>query len=173
MLKLSLDKNTVEEIVCYGKKSTYGLKIWGDCYGTSLKDMVEYILKTNKRPMHSTELSKELKKYTKCSEKSIRSNLKIDHPQRFRFFDGSFIGLKNVKYKKSEINFQKMRRIPIIKIKFLLNDLSYPINYLKIIGILNRKFKFNSLQSKIILERFIRDGFIKITKDNYCNYMKI
>ncbi len=90
--------------ICFGRTSTYGLKIWeekhSDIKGGTIRDIVEEFLNGHSEPKHIEEITKYVFKYRDTNAKSIYYNIRLEENNRFVFFKNSIIGIKNKKYNK-------------------------------------------------------------------------
>ncbi len=104
------------QFIFFGRSSTYGLKKWEDeddsIKGGTIKNIVEEYLQQFDEPKHISEISLYLDKYRATTEQNILGNLKINN-QRFIFFYGGFVGLKDKQY----INVENFKELVPIKIK--------------------------------------------------------
>jgi hypothetical protein len=93
----------IDEIIFFGKKSTYGLRKWESnenlITGGTIKDIVLRYLNTKDNPIHISEILDQLTNYRfNTNAKNVITNLKLDPNKQFVFFHQSFIGLKSKKY---------------------------------------------------------------------------
>lgn len=99
-----------QEIIHFGRSSTYGLKKWEiekeGIKGGTIKDIIIDFLKDKKLPIHISIILKHLKKFRgNRDERSVITNVKVDPDERFIVFNQSFIGLRiNVKYYSEKYN---------------------------------------------------------------------
>lgn len=143
------------EIIYFGRSSTFGLKKWentrNDIKGGTIKDIVTELLENSNTPIHITEILEEVHKYrAKTNERNIITNLKLDPNKSFIIFNQKFIGLSNkvndydlIKYEKLPIQLGK-----IIKGKLkknTLNDINQMSNFL------NKNYDLTLKETKNIL----------------------
>ena len=143
------------EIIYFGRSSTFGLKKWentrNDIKGGTIKDIVTELLDNSNTPIHITEILEEVHKYrAKTNERNIITNLKLDPNKSFIIFNQKFIGLSNkgndydlIKYEKLPIQLGK-----IIKGKLKKNTLN-DINQMS--DFLNKNYDLTLKETKNIL----------------------
>jgi hypothetical protein len=172
-------KNNIESIrscmnkernifICFGRSSTYGLRIWekekDNIKGGTIRDIVEDYLNESTEPRHIFEITMHVKKFrTDTYQRSIIDNLRMEINNRFVFFNAGFIGLKNKVYSLDILNYKSINGG-----RFTKNALK-PYNnwdYDKLINHLARKFGYHSIQIKCTLESKLNDGEIIIDKNN-------
>jgi len=103
------------EIIYFGRSSTFGLKKWektrNDIKGGTIKDIITELLKISKTPIHITEILTEIHKYRgKTNERNIITNLKLDPNNSFIIFNQKFIGLAS---KQNNYDLEKYKNLPI------------------------------------------------------------
>ncbi|GAL89533.1 sigma factor-like helix-turn-helix DNA-binding protein [Jejuia pallidilutea] len=103
------------EIIYFGRSSTFGLKKWektrNDIKGGTIKDIITELLENSKTPLHITEILTEIHKYReKTNERNIITNLKLDPNNSFIIFNQKFIGLAS---QKNSYDLEKYRNLPI------------------------------------------------------------
>lgn len=143
------------EIIYFGRSSTFGLKKWentrNDIKGGTIKDIVTELLENSNNPIHITEILEEVHKFrAKTNERNIITNLKLDPNKSFIIFNQKFIGLSDkindydlIKYEKLPIQLGK-----IIKGKLkknTLNDINQMSNFL------NKNYDLTLKETKNIL----------------------
>jgi len=105
-LRASMQKEN--GFICFGRTSTYGLKIWEEKYsdikGGTIRDIVEEILNKYSEPKHIDEITKYVCKYRDTNAKNIYYNIRIEENKRFIFFKNRYVGLKSKKYSNQFIN---------------------------------------------------------------------
>ena len=83
--------------ICFGRTSTYGLKIWEEKYsdikGGTIKNMVMELLQNSTEPIHILDIEKHVKKYRDTEFNSIYRNIQIDKTDTFLILNQSYIGL--------------------------------------------------------------------------------
>lgn len=107
--------NRCNELIYFGRSSTFGLKKWeetrDDIKGGTIKSIITELLENSNTPVHVTEVLEEIHRYRdKTSEKSIISNLKLDPYNSFIIFNQKFIGLAN---KKHTYDLKKYENLPL------------------------------------------------------------
>lgn len=85
-------------LICFGRSSTYGLKIWENklenIKGGTMHDISEEFLLKFKEPKHIAEIAKYVSNYrNNVTSKNLLYNLKSAEHKRFIFFQNNFIGL--------------------------------------------------------------------------------
>ncbi|EDM45727.1 hypothetical protein SCB49_07957 [unidentified eubacterium SCB49] len=143
------------EIIYFGRSSTFGLKKWentrNDIKGGTIKDIVTELLENSNTPIHITEILEEVHKYrAKTNERNIITNLKLDPNKSFIIFNQKFIGLSN---KVNDYDIIKYENLPIqlgktIKGKLkknTLNDINQMSNFL------NKNYDLTLKETKNIL----------------------
>jgi hypothetical protein len=140
--------NRIEEIIYFGRSSTYGLAKWESkdsiIKGGTIKDMVFEFLKSKANPIHIFEIFQYVSKYRKTTSISILSNLTIDPNKVFKFYNYNFIGIKELTHSYNE---EKYSNLPIHLGK-------------KIIGIIQRK----QIENLSDLEIFLNHNY-QLDKD--------
>lgn len=97
-----------DKIICFGRSSTYGLKIWEKKYsnikGGTIREIVEEYLDQKDVPCSLGEIFEYVKRFRpNTHEYSIYSNLVKQEDTKFVFFQNYFIGLKKKVYPASYI----------------------------------------------------------------------
>ncbi|TCZ74065.1 hypothetical protein [Flaviaesturariibacter aridisoli] len=103
----------VPDIICFGKSSTYGLKVWEDekgIRGGTIRDIVEEYLLQNEEPKHILLIEEYVQKYRDTNEKNILTNIKLDSDDRFLILPGAIVGLKSKQYNIKNHRFKKLPR---------------------------------------------------------------
>ncbi|APX99977.1 sigma factor-like helix-turn-helix DNA-binding protein [Lacinutrix venerupis] len=143
------------EIIYFGRSSTFGLKKWentrNDIKGGTIKDIVTELLENSNTPIHITEILEEVHKYrAKTNERNIITNLKLDPNKSFIIFNQKFIGLSNkvndydlIKYEKLPIQLGKIIKGKLKKNTF--NDINQMSNFL------NKNYDLTLKETKNIL----------------------
>lgn len=143
------------EIIYFGRSSTFGLKKWentrNDIKGGTIKDIVTELLENSNTPIHITEILEEVHKYrAKTNERNIITNLKLDPNKSFIIFNQKFIGLSN---KVNDYDLIKYENLPIQLGKIIkgklkkntLNDINQMSNFL------NKNYDLTLKETKNIL----------------------
>ncbi|RAJ16344.1 hypothetical protein [Olleya aquimaris] len=143
------------EIIYFGRSSTFGLKKWentrNDIKGGTIKDIVTELLENSNTPIHITEILEEVHKYrAKTNERNIITNLKLDPNKSFIIFNQKFIGLLN---KVNDYDLIKYENLPIQLGKIIkgklkkntLNDINQMSNFL------NKNYDLTLKETKNIL----------------------
>jgi len=143
------------EIIYFGRSSTFGLKKWentrNDIKGGTIKDIITELLENSNTPIHITEILEEVHKYrAKTNERNIITNLKLDPNKSFIIFNQKFIGLSN---KVNDYDLIKYENLPIqlgkiIKGKLKKNTLN-DINQMS--DFLNKNYDLTLKETKNIL----------------------
>ncbi|MGD0712002.1 MAG: hypothetical protein ABR968_12580 [Bacteroidales bacterium] len=94
-----------DEIICFGRTSTYGLKKWetekAEIKGGTIREIVEQYLRNFNEPKHIDEITEHVNKYRNTNSRSVITNLKLfkkrtdGKPNPFKFFDKGYVGLVN------------------------------------------------------------------------------
>lgn len=143
------------QIIYFGRSSTFGLKKWektrDDIKGGTIKDIITELLEDSKVPLHINEILQEIHKYRdKTNERNVITNLKLDPNNSFIIFNQKFIGLTN---KKSSYDLLKYENLPVqlgklinrkIK-KKLITDINQMSNFL------NENYNLTTKETKNIL----------------------
>lgn len=146
-----------DEIIYFGRSSTFGLKRWensrDNIRGGTIKDIITEILEESQTPIHIVEILNEIHKYREpTNERNVITNLKLDPYNSFIIFNQKFIGLA---IKKNLYNLKKYENLPIQlgkKINGLIknqkiNTEGEMLNYLYINYHLTNKESLNILTS--------------------------
>lgn len=143
------------EIIYFGRSSTFGLKKWektrNDIKGGTIKDIITELLENSKTPIHITEILTEIHKYRrKTNERNIITNLKLDPNNSFIIFNQKFIGLTS---KKHNYDLEKYKNLPIqlgktIKGKIKKKEIT-DINQMS--DFLNKNYHLTTKETKNIL----------------------
>ncbi len=150
-----------------GRTSTYGLKKW-ETENTSLKggtirDIAEEYLEKHSSPQHIFDIVQYVKKYRNTSSTSIFRNIQAEESNRFVFFEGGFIGLKNKIYAPDDIVFKRVAgtnfRLDILK-KFS------GWNYDKVVSYYVNTYDYKAVQVINLFETKIQTGEIILNPDN-------
>lgn len=107
--------NRSDEIIYFGRSSTFGLKKWentrDNIKGGTIKDIITEYLEQSETPIHIVEILKEIHQYRdKTNERNVITNLKLDPNNSFIIFRQKFIGLKR---KRESYNLAKYENLPI------------------------------------------------------------
>jgi len=92
--------------VPFGRTSVYGLKVWEevkDIRGGTIRDIAEEFLMKHSEPKHIDEITDFVNKYRNTNAKNIYANLSMEENNRFEFFKGLMVGLKSIKYGKTNL----------------------------------------------------------------------
>lgn len=94
------------EIIYFGRTSTFGLRKWENekegIKGGTIRSIVKEFLETKTTPIHISEITDNVVIYRpNTNKKNIYSNLKMDESGLFVFFQNSFIGLSRKAYSSS------------------------------------------------------------------------
>jgi hypothetical protein len=153
--------NRSNEIIYFGRSSTFGLKKWensrDDIKGGTIKNIVTDLLEESKNPIHIIEILNKIHQYREqTNERNVITNLKLDPNNNFIFFNQKFIGLRSKinsydreKYKGLPIQLGKKIKGLIIK-KNIINQ-EEMLSYLKINYVLTTKESLNILTSLNII----------------------
>lgn len=143
------------EIIYFGRSSTFGLKKWektrNDIKGGTIKDIITALLENSKTPLHITEILTEIHKYRgKTNERNIITNLKLDPNSSFIIFNQKFIGLAS---KQNNYSIEKYKNLPIqlgktIKGKLINKEIT-DINQMS--DFLNKNYDLTTKETKNIL----------------------
>ncbi len=146
-----------DEIIYFGRSSTFGLKRWensrDNIRGGTIKDIITELLEESQTPIHVIEILNEIHKYREpTNERNVITNLKLDPYNSFIIFNQKFIGLA---IKKNLYNLKKYENLPIQlgkKISGLIknqkiNTEGEMLNYLYINYHLTNKESLNILTS--------------------------
>jgi hypothetical protein len=103
-IRASMQRKT--GFVTFGRTSVYGLKVWEeekDIRGGTIRDIAEEFLLKESEPQHLDEITDYINRYRATNAKNIYSNLKMEENNRFVFYTGLIIGLKNKNYNKTNL----------------------------------------------------------------------
>lgn len=85
-------------LIYFGRSSTYGLKEWEEdlnIKGGTIRDIAEEFLMKYSEPKHIDDITDFVNMYRNTNAKNIYANLKMEENNRFEFYTGLKIGLKN------------------------------------------------------------------------------
>jgi len=146
-----------DEIIYFGRSSTFGLKRWensrDNIKGGTIKDIITELLEESQTPIHIVAILNEIHQYREqTNERNVITNLKLDPYDSFIVFNQKFIGLTR---KMNLYNLEKYENLPIQlgkKIKSLIkkqeiNSQAEMLNYLDINYQLTNKESLNILTS--------------------------
>ncbi|MBV4356304.1 hypothetical protein [Pinibacter aurantiacus] len=150
-----------------GRTSTYGLKKWEleDKFvkGGTIRDIAEEYLAKYDKPQHAYDIVNYVKQFRDTSATNILSNIQAEDKNRFVFFEGGYIGLKNKYYAPSDTVFKRVAgtffRIEILK-KF--NDW----NYADVVAHYVNLYGYTPVQVISVLENRIQTGEIILNENN-------
>jgi len=103
-IRASMQRKT--GFVPFGRTSVYGLKVWEevkDIRGGTIRDIAEEFLMKHSEPKHIDEITDFVNKYRNTNAKNIYANLSMEENNRFEFFKGLMVGLKSIKYGKTNL----------------------------------------------------------------------
>lgn len=157
--------NRSDEIIHFGRSSTFGLKKWEKeksyLKGGTIRELISELLLINNRPIHIKDIYKFIIKYRPNTNiKSIKTNISLSN--KFIKFQNNYIGLSSNKYHenyydKSETD-KNISEIINENAKTIFNNISNEI--------INGKSEFSSLLKKMILENKILES-IQLCSENY------
>ncbi|ALL06417.1 hypothetical protein AQ505_13460 [Pedobacter sp. PACM 27299] len=113
-LRASMTRKT--GFVPIGRSSIYGLKIWEsekNIRGGTIRDITEEFLSSQSSPQHINEITEYVNQFRDTNAKSIYSNLQMEGNNRFTFFTGLTIGLRNKQYDTN--NFVRLDQAPMLR----------------------------------------------------------
>lgn len=89
-----------DTFMCFGRTSTYGLKIWEkeNVRGGTIRELVNDLLHKRNSPAHIDEILSYLLQFRSTNAKNVMSNLILDESNTFVVFPGQFVGLKSKSY---------------------------------------------------------------------------
>lgn len=103
-IRASMQRKT--GFVPFGRTSVYGLKVWEevkDIRGGTIRDIAEEFLMKHSEPKHIDEITDFVNKYRNTNAKNIYANLSMEENNRFDFFKGLKVGLKSIKYERTNL----------------------------------------------------------------------
>ncbi|GAB1450016.1 hypothetical protein MASR2M47_00720 [Draconibacterium sp.] len=103
-IRASMQRKT--GFVPFGRTSVYGLKVWEeekDIRGGTIRDIAEEFLMKHSEPKHIDEITDFVNKYRDTNAKNIYANLSMEENNRFIFFKGLMVGLKSIKYERTNL----------------------------------------------------------------------
>ncbi|HWB26314.1 MAG TPA: hypothetical protein VG738_12575 [Chitinophagaceae bacterium] len=160
--------NRERELFIYiGRTSTYGLKKWElenkNLKGGTIRDIAEEYLNQHDKPQHTYDIVKYVKQYRNTSSSSIFRNIQAEDNNRFVFFEGGYIGLKNKNYTPSDTIFKRVAgtnfRTEVLK-KF------NGWNYDKLISYYVKTHNYTPVQVINLFESKIEAGELILNNDN-------
>ncbi|WP_024482375.1 hypothetical protein [Cellulophaga baltica] len=129
------------DIIYFGRSSTYGLKQWektrNDIKGGTIKDIITDLLEKEETPIHITEILHEIHKYRdKTNARNILTNLKLDPYNSFIVFNQKFVGLTNKRHLYDVVKYNnlpiQLGKVIIGKINSnSISDINEMSNFLK------------------------------------------
>ena len=152
-----------------GRKTRYGLKEWEkimDIKPGSIKQLCYDYINEKSSPVHIFELVQYIKKHRKTTRNNIATNLQLDPHDKYEFFPGSFIGLREKKYNSNIISsFVPMSPVYSSKIgEFMRNHILYP--YKALIERYAEESGMLPIQIEDIISGKIENGIFKIKGEN-------
>jgi len=157
--------------------STYGLKKWelnGTQMGGTIKQVVEKILDNYDEPQHIYSIAVQVLKYRNTTLRSIFTNINLDTHNKFKVFEGGFIGLPSKTYRPETTIFNKVS--PHWFSFFIRNYLINNRTQLKaheIYKLLALKFNVKPIQIEALINDRIDSYEISIDEDGYIVSNKI
>jgi hypothetical protein len=156
-----------ELFIYIGRTSTYGLKKWElenkNLKGGTIRDIAEEYLEQHDTPQHTYDIVNYVKQYRDTSGSSIFRNIQAEDNNRFVFFEGGYIGLKNKNYAPSDTVFKRVAgtnfRTEVLK-KF------NGWNYDKLITYYVKTHNYTPVQVINLFETKIQAGEIILNDDN-------
>ncbi|MDQ1266891.1 MAG: hypothetical protein QG635_2044 [Bacteroidota bacterium] len=151
-----------KDLIIFGKITRYGLQKWNNFEGPYLKDMIASILKEEALPLNILDLALRLKMPENTSENQIIDYLKQYSDDTFVIFNFGFIGLKDLKYNQSDIDFKLVTEndIQVIKDFVMYNFINR--NYYVVVHNISRKFNLPMSQAQIIMKIFMKDKIFAV-----------
>lgn len=156
-----------ELFIYIGRTSTYGLKKWElenkNLKGGTIRAIAEEYLEQHDTPQHTYDIVNYVKQYRDTSGSSIFRNIQAEDNNRFVFFEGGYIGLKNKNYAPSDTVFKRVAgtnfRTEVLK-KF------NGWNYDKLITYYVKTHNYTPVQVINLFETKIQAGEIILNDDN-------
>lgn len=155
------------EIIYFGRSSTYGLKKWenekSNIKGGTIKNLIIDYLEDKDEPVHIYEILDEVHRYREATNaKNIITNLKLDPQKQFIIFNQSFIGLKTKKYSGNLTTFPKFLG------KSITGYLKDNKNIYKddLTKYFSKQLSISLINMEYILKKLIEEDFIKIDDKN-------
>lgn len=150
-----------------GKSSTFGLRKWENereyLKGGTIRDIIEEYLTMESEPKHISEILNYVSKYRNSKERSVMNNIKVDESNRFVFYEGNFIGLRNKSYPSSSTDFKRVvgaifsQRVLKKYDGWILDDfIEHYVN----------KYDYQPVQVKHMIDKKINKNQIRLTLDN-------
>lgn len=149
-----------------GRSSTYGLRKWEqeqeNLKGGTIRDIVEEYLEMAEGPKHIAEIMTYVLKYRDTNEKNVLSNMKLEENERFIFFDGGFIGIKDKDYSPDSTNFKKAVGTRFTK-AFISRFNNWEFD--NVIAFYVSNYGYTPIQVKYLFENKFNEGEIQIVNN--------
>src|SRR5690606_18890350 len=131
--------------------------------GGTIRDIVEEFLAIESAPKHISEIMNYVLQYRDSDAKSIMTNIKVDESNRFIFYDGYFVGLKNKSYPKESTDFKRVVG-SLFSQRVLKKYNGWGLN--ELIDHYVAEYGYQPVQIKHIIEKRINENQIILTSDN-------
>jgi len=98
-IRSSLQRDS--RFVPFSRTSIWGLKYWEDeqdIRGGTIRDIVEEYLREESAPKHISEITKFVNQFRNTNENNVLTNIRLENLNRFIFYKGSFVGLKETEF---------------------------------------------------------------------------
>ncbi|MDB5056435.1 MAG: hypothetical protein JWM44_4485 [Bacilli bacterium] len=154
--------------ISFGRTSTYALREWEiekeNIRGGTIRDIVYEFLLTEDSPKHISDIWKHVEVFRGSTyARSILDNIKADESTRFRFMEGSFIGLNGKTYDPALLNFKKLIGSQFT-IKAFEKFNGWQIQ--DVVEYYTKKYNYQAVQIEYVIQNKIDEGDIKLTTDN-------
>lgn len=145
--------------------SRYGLIEWEESKGLkagSIKHLCYKYLLSKDEPVHSLELSRYIIQLRDTTQKSILRNIQADPDNRFIFYKGGFLGLKEKHYNETQLNkYVNLAPSQVLKIcYFIKNHLYY--DYYALAEKFSMEFSVFKIQIENIIVTKCEEGVLKV-----------
>ena len=156
-----------QEIIYFGRSSTYGLKKWEiekeGIKGGTIKDIILEFLQDKREPIHILEILSEVHKYrAKTSVKSILANLNLDPYNQFVIFTQSFIGINGRLYDSNLTNLPKFIGKSVTTYIKKQKD----VNRIAVEVYFANQLKISLTNMKYIIDNLIEQQFVFVNAEN-------
>ncbi len=163
----SIVQREKELFIYIGRSSTYGLRKWEqqkvNLKGGTIREIVEEFLKQEETPKHISEILEYVLRFRDTNEKNVLTNIRLEENNRFKFYEGDFVGLKDKKYPIESINF---KRAVGSHFRIALFEKMNGWELEKVIDNYVYQFGYKDVQVKFIIQQKINEGKLKLSADN-------
>ncbi len=150
-----------------GRNSTYFLKKWEDEHvemkGGTIREIITEFLETRDSPQHLSSITNYVNNFRDTNETSILGNLKLDESNKYTFYDGSFVGLKDKNY---QFDYNKYNQVNGGYFTKASCDKFLPDYYENFINNLVQSSGLMEIQVKSIIDKKIASNELVVNNNN-------